>query len=124
MADVIVIQPADNRSKIALELRPPHVMRRHHNTCGFLSPGGRHDHPIANLQCNVVRSKVVDAARVPETNANYALGRRAVVVANDLVAFAATTIANRLTGLKATLEAVTSARPGLIDRCRRSPGSV
>jgi hypothetical protein len=123
-ANVIVIQAPDHAAQITPELCPPDLVRSEYDSSSLFTAAGGHDHPLPNLEIISVWSEVVDAPGITEANPNHALGRRGVVEPENGVTFSATTLADLLARLEATLEALASASARRIDRRRRRPGSV
>ncbi|HLL51865.1 MAG TPA: hypothetical protein VK356_14455 [Thermomicrobiales bacterium] len=118
MTDVVIVQTPDDSTQVALELDAPHMMWSHHHSSSFLAATGRDNNPVTNAQVVLVRTKVVDAPGISEADAYGALRRRTVVIAEDLVAFFATTSTNCFTRLEAALEPFPGAGARFVDRRR------
>jgi hypothetical protein len=119
VTDVVIVQTAANPTQVALELDSPHMMGSHYHASSFLAATCWDYDPVTNVQFFFVGTEIVDAPRISEADAYDALRRRAIVIAEDLVAFIAATSTNRFTGLKAALESFPSAGARFVDRRRR-----
>jgi len=94
------------------------------HSCSFFTTTGRHDDPVAYLEIIRVGTEVVDAPRIPESNADNTFGRRGIIETENGVTFAAPTFADLLARFQAALEALPRAGTCLVDRRRRRPWPV